>query len=114
MGRARRHIFVCTQSRPEGGRPACGPRGGVELLAAIRESVYVNPDLWDVAITGCECLGPCFEGPNAVVYPEAIWYSGASPHDARAIVDEHLAGGRPVARLVRTFGDESGDDDAPE
>jgi (2Fe-2S) ferredoxin len=60
-----------------------------------------RPDLWDVAVTGCECLGPCFEGPNAVVYPEGVWYAGAAPDDAAAIADQHLADGRPVTRLVR-------------
>ena len=113
MGRARRHVFVCTQSRPPGGRPACGARGGVELLAALRELVAGRPDSWDVAVTGCECLGPCFEGPNAVVYPEAIWYSGVRPEDAAAIVEEHLAGGRPVARLVNSFDDADSDGDDP-
>ena len=115
MGRARRHVFVCTQERPLGGRPACGRRGGAELLAALREAVARRADLWDVAVTGCECLGPCFEGPNAVVYPEGVWYSGAAAGDADAIVDEHLAEGRPVSRLVRwsADGDPDDDDDGP-
>jgi (2Fe-2S) ferredoxin len=108
VGRARRHVFVCIQSRPQGGRPACGGRGGPELLAALREAVAGRPGLWDVAVTGCECLGPCFDGPNAVVYPDGVWYAGATPEDVPAIVEEHLAGGRPVARLVYAFG---GDDD---
>jgi len=108
VGRARRHVFVCIQSRPQGGRPACGGRGGPELLAALREAVAARPGLWDVAVTGCECLGPCFDGPNAVVYPDGVWYAGATPEDVPAIVEEHLAGGRPVARLVYGFG---GDDD---
>lgn len=113
MGRARRHVFVCTQARPLGGRPACGLRGGAELLAALREAVARRADLWDVAVTGCECLGPCFEGPNAVVYPEGVWYSGAAEGDADAIVAQHLADGRPVSRLVRWSADAAiGEDDA--
>ena len=111
MGRARRHVFVCIQSRPRGGRPACGARGGPELLAALREAVAGRQDLWDVAVTGCECLGPCFDGPNAVVYPDGVWYAGAAPEDAAVIADEHLAGGRPVARLVYSFDDRDDDPD---
>jgi (2Fe-2S) ferredoxin len=34
-----------------------------------------------------------------VVYPEAVWYGNVQPADAAEIVEEHLAGGRPVARL---------------
>jgi (2Fe-2S) ferredoxin len=111
MGRARRHVFVCIQSRPTGGRPACGARGGPELLAALREAVAGRPELWDVAVTGCECLGPCFDGPNAVVYPEGVWYAGARPEDAADIADEHLAGDRPVARLVYSFAGDDRDGD---
>jgi (2Fe-2S) ferredoxin len=119
MGRARRHVFVCVQARPLGGRPACGVRGGAELLAALREAVAGRPHLWDVAVTGCECLGPCFDGPNAVVYPEGVWYAGAGSDDAAAICDEHLADGRPVARLLHPSGDadcdegDTGDDGPP-
>jgi len=113
VGRARRHVFVCIQTRPPGGRPACGARGGPELLAALREAVAGRPALWDVAVTGCECLGPCFDGPNVVVYPDGIWYAGAAPEDVPTIVDEHLAGGRPVARLVYAFDGEDIDVDDP-
>jgi (2Fe-2S) ferredoxin len=34
-----------------------------------------------------------------VVYPEAVWYGSVRPEDAASIVEEHLVGGRPVARL---------------
>ena len=101
MAEARRHVFVCTNRRPVGGRPSCGARGGAELLAALREEVARRPALWGrVMVTGCECLGPCFDGPNLVVYPEAVWYAGAAADDAGEIAEVHLAGGQPVARLV--------------
>ena len=104
-------MFVCTQSRPQGGRPACGLRGGPEVLAALREALAARPALWDVAVTGCECLGPCFDGPNLVVYPDGVWYAGARPEDVPDLVDQHLADGRTVARLVFSFaGEEDGDD----
>jgi len=112
MGLVRRHVFVCTQLRPEGGRPSCGTRGGVETLAALREAIARRPDLWDIAVTGCECLGPCFDGPNAVVYPEGVWYAGTRPDDAEAIAEEHLAGGRPVDRLVFSLAGDDEDHDS--
>jgi len=86
-------------------------RGGIELLAALREAVAGDPGLWDVAVTGCECLGPCFDGPNAVVYPEGVWYAGAGPGDAAELAGEHLAGGRPVTRLVRPDEEEDREED---
>jgi (2Fe-2S) ferredoxin len=107
-----RHVFVCVNRRPAGGRPACGTRGGAELAAALREELAARPALWGtVAVTGCECLGPCFEGPNLVIYPEGVWYSGVGPEDAAEIAERHLAGGEPVERLLHVFPDEADDED---
>ena len=58
----------------------------------------------DVAVTTSGCLGPCFEGPNVVVYPEGVWYAGVAVEDVDDIV-EHLAGGPAVDRLRRDDSD---------
>ena len=49
----------------------------------------------DVLVTPCGCLGPCFDGPNAVVYPDGVWYSHLAPDDASGLV-EHLVDGTPL------------------
>ena len=49
----------------------------------------------DVLVTPCGCLGPCFDGPNAVVYPDGVWYAGLEPGDAASLA-EHLIGGAPL------------------
>ena len=72
----------------------------MELAAALRHEVASRPELWGrVAVTACDCLGPCFDGPNLVIYPEGVWYAGVSAGDAREITEEHLVGGRVVDRL---------------
>ena len=53
-------------------------------------------------ITTCGSLGLCERGPNMVVYPEGVWYSGVRAEDVREIVDAHFRRGRPVSRLVNT------------
>lgn len=45
-----------------------------------------------VLATACACLGPCFDGPNAVVYPDDVWYGALDESDADAIV-AHLVDG---------------------
>ena len=45
-----------------------------------------------VLATPCGCLGPCFDGPNAVVYPDGVWYGALDDSDVDAIV-EHLING---------------------
>lgn len=95
------HLLVCTNSRPSGGKPSCGPRGGTAVLQALQEELMRRPALWShVAITPCGCLGPCFDGPTVVVYPEGVWYAGVKATDAAAIIGQHIEGGRPVERLL--------------
>ena len=92
----RRHLFVCTNPRSSG-RPACGADG--EAIIAAVQNLLIARGAVDVLVTPCGCLGPCFDGPNAVVYPDAVWYGGLGPADAPGLVD-HLIDGIPlVARI---------------
>ena len=53
----------------------------------------------DVLVTPCSCLGPCFDGPTAVVYPDGVWYGALEPSDAAGLA-EHLVDGTPLAAKV--------------
>lgn len=67
----------------------------------------------DALVTNCGCLGPCFDGPNAVVYPDGVWYAGLEPDDAAGLAD-HLTSGRVVtAKLSHRPGAESDLDPTP-
>jgi (2Fe-2S) ferredoxin len=94
---ARRHLFVCTNTRSSG-KPTCGTRGGTELIAAIQRRL-IERNATDVLVTPCGCLGPCFDGPNAVVYPDDVWYAGLTVDDAEGLVD-HLIDGKPLAPRI--------------
>jgi len=95
------HVFICQTQRPPMAKPSCGPRGAGDLLLALQEQLANHPELWgNVMITPSGCLGPCFDGPSMVVYPEAIWYCGVKKDDIAAIVSDHLIGGKPVERLI--------------
>jgi len=92
-----RHLFVCTNAR-SAGKPACGPRGGDALIAEIQRRL-IERAAPDVLVTPCGCLGPCFDGPNAVIYPDAVWYAELEPADAAAIA-VHLIDGVPLAAKI--------------
>jgi len=92
-----RHLFVCTNSRASG-KPACGRRGGAELVGEVQR-LLIERGASDVLVTPCACLGPCFDGPNAVVYPDGIWYGALEAADATALVD-HLIDGTPITAKV--------------
>jgi (2Fe-2S) ferredoxin len=85
-----RHLFVCTNVVASG-KPACGRRGGDDILAAVQQKL-LRLGATGVLATACGCLGPCFDGPNAVVYPDGVWYGGLDESDADAIV-KHLVDG---------------------
>jgi len=92
-----RHLFVCTNSRSSG-KPACGARGGEALVAEVSR-LLIQRSATDVLVTPCGCLGPCFDGPNAVVYPEGVWYAALSTDDAASLVD-HLIEGTPMTGKI--------------
>ena len=96
--RHRRHLFVCVQQRDGGGKPACGDRGGRELLAAVERRVLPQVAA-RAGVTGTLCLGPCFDGPNAVCYPDQGWYASLDTGDADALV-ALVCGGEPSAALA--------------
>jgi (2Fe-2S) ferredoxin/precorrin-6B methylase 2 len=96
----RYHVFVCDQQKPEG-VPCCAARGSVSVLEALRREIAIQGLTDVVQVTVCGSLGLCEHGPNMVVYPEGIWYSGVSAEDVAEIVRSHFGEGAPVERLAR-------------
>jgi (2Fe-2S) ferredoxin len=92
-----RHLFICTNGR-SAGKPACGPRGGDALVAAVQHELLAHKAT-DVLVTPCGCLGPCFDGPNAVVYPDGVWYAELEVGDAGPLA-EHLRNGTLLVAKV--------------
>lgn len=94
------HVYVCNQVKPEG-VPCCCTRGAEKVIEALRREVVARDLATVVQITTCGSLGLCHWGPNMVVYPEGIWYSGVTVEDVPEIVREHFKNGKPVTRLVQ-------------
>jgi (2Fe-2S) ferredoxin len=93
-----RHLFVCSNGRKTG-KPACGPRGGDALIAAVQRELIARNAI-AVLVTPCGCLGPCFDGPNAVIYPDGDWYAGLEVGDASRLADALISGARLVEKLA--------------
>jgi len=93
----RYHVYVCTQEKPDGA-PCCAARGSVAVLEALRAELARAGLDGEVQVTTCGSLGLCERGPNVVVYPDGVWYSGVQVGDVAEIVREHLGHGRVVAR----------------
>ena len=93
------HVFICDQKKPEG-LPCCPGRGSLATIEALRKEVAARGLLDAVQITTCGSLGVCERGPNLVVYPEGIWYSGVKAEDVPELVESHFIKGRPLERLL--------------
>ncbi len=95
------HVYVCNQVKPEG-IPCCSAHGSVKVIDRLRQEVAKQGVGDRVQITTCGSIGLCDRGPNMIVYPDGIWYSGVTPDDVPEIVSEHFGSGKPVRRLVNS------------
>ncbi|WP_435626910.1 (2Fe-2S) ferredoxin domain-containing protein [Candidatus Ferrigenium straubiae] len=100
MGKPKKHVFICTQSRPEDHpRGSCAAKGSGAVLQEFMQQ-FEKRQLWGrYAVAGTSCLGTCGTGPSVLVYPEGVMYGGVKPEDVNAIIEEHLLGDKPVERL---------------
>ncbi len=100
----RYHVFICDQKKPEGVL-CCAARGSAATIDALRKEVAARGLMDAVQITLCGSLGVCERGPNLVVYPEGVWYSGVRAEDVPELVEQHFVQGRVVERLVNRDAD---------
>jgi (2Fe-2S) ferredoxin len=95
LSEARRHAFLCP------GPECCSGELGQASWAALKQACKAQGA--DALRSKADCLRVCSGGPWLVVYPEGIWYGGATPARVERIVREHVVGGRPVEEwVVRT------------
>lgn len=94
-----RHVFVCTNLRPDGSpRPCCAGRGGEAVRDALKVAAKKRLGK-SVRINSAGCLDQCEHGVTMVVYPDNVWYGFVTPADVDEIVESHLVNGQPVERL---------------
>ena len=82
-------ILVCTNQRGTG-EAACGDRAGQLLREALKRAVAERGLKGRVRVSATGCLGRCAEGPNVMILPAGVWYSGVGLQDVPAILARHL------------------------
>ena len=100
-----RHIFMCTNVRPEGHpRGCCTARaaggGGVEKLRGYAREKARHLGFESIRWNASGCLDRCEFGPNMVIYPEGVWYRYESQEDIDEILETHVKNGGRVRRLM--------------
>ena len=100
MSHYQHHLFFCLNRRDDG-RACCADHDAERLQAYAKDRVkqlgLSGPG--KVRVNKAGCLDRCELGPVIVVYPEAIWYTYVDEKDIDEIIESHLIGGEPVARL---------------
>jgi NADH-quinone oxidoreductase subunit F len=93
MADVRSHFLICT-----GG--GCIASGALDVSEAVRAELVKRELSDEIAVIETGCLGPCVQGPVALVYPDGVFYQNVHVDDVPEIVEEHLLKGRIVERLV--------------
>lgn len=95
-----RHVFVCTNRRPEDDpRGSCAPKGGEAVHKAFKEEVAKRGLKGKVRANSAGCLDACAFGVSVVIYPEGIWYRGVTVEDVPEIVEKTVIRGERIDRL---------------
>ena len=100
MAKFQRHLFICTNRRPDGHPTGCcASKGGEEVAAEFKRKLFERGFKRIVRPNKAGCLDQCAKGVCVVVYPEAVWYTYVDKDDIDEIITEHLQNGRVVERL---------------
>jgi (2Fe-2S) ferredoxin len=95
-----RHIFFCLNQR-DNGQACCAEHHAQAAFehckAQVKAMGLAGPG--HVRVNKAGCLDRCANGPVAVVYPEAVWYTFVDHTDIDEIVQSHLRDGVVVERL---------------
>ncbi len=94
----RHYLLVCRG-------PDCKAQGSADirerLCHRIGSSGAKASNGHDVVILPYTCLGRCGRGPNAVLYPDGVWFEALTTEDVPEIAD-HALGGPIPSHLVAT------------
>jgi len=93
MAYYRSHVLVCVD-------PECLEKGAHELLDNLQDELVYHGLIDEVQVLETSRIGYCAEGPEIMVYPEGIHYSGLTLEDVPSLVQEHLLKGRIVNNLL--------------
>ena len=89
----RGHILCC-------GGTGCTSSGCDAIIKEVETQLEANGLEKEFKIVKTGCFGLCALGPVMIINPEGAFYSRVTVDDVKEIVEEHLANGRVVKRLL--------------
>jgi (2Fe-2S) ferredoxin len=81
------HVFVCTNDR-YGKKKSCADDDSPGIRKALKGAVKDKGWKGKVRVSQSGCMGLCAVGPNVMLYPQNVWFSGVSMGDVDLIVSK--------------------------
>jgi NADH:ubiquinone oxidoreductase subunit F (NADH-binding)/(2Fe-2S) ferredoxin len=94
----RSHVLVCVD-------PECLQKGAHEINDALQDELVAQGLISEVQVLETSRIGGCANGPEIMVYPEGIHYSGMTPDDIPFLVEEQFLKGRVANKFVTATAD---------
>jgi NADH-quinone oxidoreductase subunit F len=92
----RSHILVCLD-------PQCQEKGARGIMARLQEELDSHNLSDEVQVLETPRIGDCAHGPELIIYPDKVHYSGLAIDDIPCLVEEHLLKGRVVPHLLSSL-----------
>lgn len=89
----RSHVLVCVD-------PMCLEKGAHEMLDSLQDELIDQGLNEEIQVLETSRLGGCSHGPEMMVYPDGIHYTGLTADDMPYLVSEHFLKGRPVQKFI--------------
>lgn len=96
----KKHVFICTNHRPDNPQSGCASRGGVELQLECKQRLKTLGLSDSIRVNKAGCLGVCEQGAAMVIYPQQIWYGAVSKDDLDEIIEVSILNDGVVSRLT--------------
>ena len=79
----KRILFVCINNRPDGEK-SCS-QAGEEVRETLKAYVKTKNLKGIVRVSTSGCMDLCAKGPNVMIFPDNIWYSGVGEKEIQEI-----------------------------
>ncbi len=90
----RSHVLVCVD-------PECLKKGAHQVIDTLQDELVAQGLIDEVQVLETSRIGDCANGPEMMVYPEGVHYSGFTPDDIPFLVEEQFLKGRVASKFIR-------------
>jgi (2Fe-2S) ferredoxin len=95
----KKHIFVCTNQRPEGARKCCGEETGMSIVREFKQQLKEKGLNGELRAQKAGCMDLCEHGPMIAIYPDGIFYGNVSKDKVSEIIERSVLKSEVIEEL---------------